>query len=258
MINLTDENAKKREWQRQLRLQISLENKFAKDVQRILKKQYLESARLAEGYNWDVDYAVDLYKEEMIETFRTNYRQIATTMSDDTLKEFEKSYVTFEQKGLIEEFWQFMNIWILANSASQVVKVSNTTKKILRTIISNSINDGDTNRETSKKIKEVSEISTITRARTIARTETHTAGMKSLNETMKASRQVLMKEWFSANDSRVRVKNFNHLKAHGERVMLDGYFMMTGEALEYPGDFIGSAGNVINCRCAVLHHTNIM
>jgi len=64
------------------------------------------------------------------------------------------------------------------------------------------------------------------------------------------------KEWLSTDDDRTRGADpkdeFNHLAADGETVDLDAEFTKTGEALQYPGDPAGSAGNIINCRCALL------
>jgi hypothetical protein len=34
---------------------------------------------------------------------------------------------------------------------------------------------------------------------------------------------------------------------------LNGYFIVMGEELSYPGDINGSAENVINCRCTVTY-----
>lgn len=42
-----------------------------------------------------------------------------------------------------------------------------------------------------------------------------------------------------------------HLAADGQTVPLTQPFMVGGEPLQYPGDPSGSAGNVIQCRCAL-------
>ncbi len=255
LINLQTNTAKRREWARQLRLTISLERKFARDVAKVLKRQYRDAAKYVNSFVYDADQAVINHAWDMRDEFKSNYVRIANTFSEDVFKEFEKSMHIIETKTLMDDFWRFMTFWITTNSAKQVQKVNNTTKKILRNIINKSIDTGDTNEQTARKIREVGEISTITRARTIARTETHTAAMKSTKEAMGATRQIRMKEWISANDSRTRTKMFDHRKADGEHIGFDDFFVNTDEALEYPGDFRGSAGNIINCRCGVLYYT---
>jgi HK97 family phage portal protein len=91
------------------------------------------------------------------------------------------------------------------------------------------------------------------RAEKIARTEI----IKAFNYGSYAAYKqagVERKEWISALDSRTRTppeSEFDHVAAHGEIVKLDEDFQKTGEGLEFPGDPAGSAGNVIQCRCAI-------
>ncbi len=54
------------------------------------------------------------------------------------------------------------------------------------------------------------------------------------------------KVWISTFDSRSRP---DHMDADNQRVPYGQDFDIGGEALEYPGDPKGSAGNIINCRC---------
>lgn len=61
----------------------------------------------------------------------------------------------------------------------------------------------------------------------------------------------MIKEWASAEDSRTRP---SHAAADGDEVPLDEPFSVGGELLMVPGDPRGSAKNVANCRCSILHH----
>lgn len=45
-----------------------------------------------------------------------------------------------------------------------------------------------------------------------------------------------------------------HRAADGQTVALTAPFIVGDEALQYPGDPAGSAGNVINCRCTTSYH----
>jgi HK97 family phage portal protein len=47
----------------------------------------------------------------------------------------------------------------------------------------------------------------------------------------------------------------DHFAAHGQTVGLHESFSVGGETLEYPGDPIGSPGNIINCLCVVIGET---
>jgi hypothetical protein len=61
----------------------------------------------------------------------------------------------------------------------------------------------------------------------------------------------LLKKWHVTLDGRER-------QAHADMVNkpaipIDDFFDVGGEKLKYPGDPRGSAGNVIQCRCAIVY-----
>jgi uncharacterized protein with gpF-like domain len=84
----------------------------------------------------------------------------------------------------------------------------------------------------------------------IARTETHGAANYGADGAARATGLKLRKEWIAAEDERTRP---DHNEANGQIVDMDQAFDVGGEALMYPGDPAGSAGNIINCRCGVSH-----
>lgn len=100
--------------------------------------------------------------------------------------------------------------------------------------------------------KELSE----SRAARIARTEVHAAvnagtldGMKALPSDIKPR----YKTWLATQDGRTRE---DHAAADGQTVQLEATFLVAGEQLAHPGDPMGSAGNVIHCRCKVVYGDN--
>ncbi len=58
----------------------------------------------------------------------------------------------------------------------------------------------------------------------------------------------LVKTWIATIDDRVRD---GHDNADGQTVESKEVFIVTGEALQFPKDPSGTAGNTINCRCVV-------
>lgn len=58
------------------------------------------------------------------------------------------------------------------------------------------------------------------------------------------------KTWIAILDRRTRPA---HARADGERRTVNDYFNVGGEMLRYPGDFNGSAANIINCRCSAMY-----
>lgn len=82
----------------------------------------------------------------------------------------------------------------------------------------------------------------------IARTETTAAANFAATQAGGVSGFVMQKEWISALDSRTRD---DHASTNGQKRPEKVAFSVGGEALMFPGDTRGSAGNVINCRCTV-------
>jgi len=96
-------------------------------------------------------------------------------------------------------------------------------------------------------------------AERIARTETTAAANYSAIQSGEVSGFIMQKQWVSALDARTRRQpesHFNHYNMNGVRVGLKDDFTFNpkslyADALSYPGDPKGQAGNVINCRCTV-------
>lgn len=82
------------------------------------------------------------------------------------------------------------------------------------------------------------------RAKTVAVTEVHRA--YSMGGFALASRFSGTKTWISKDDSATRS---GHRRAEGQTVAVMQPFIVSGEALMFPGDPAGSASNVVNCRC---------
>jgi hypothetical protein len=90
-------------------------------------------------------------------------------------------------------------------------------------------------------------------ARRIARTETLMASNGGTHAAAVASVDLLgeqrWKVWYATSDNRVRDA---HWLAHGQVRDVREKFDVMGEGLDHPGDPLGSAANVIQCRCTEL------
>jgi len=161
-------------------------------------------------------------------------------------------FKNYEKKDYIDEFWNSMNSYIGTEALKKVQWMDETTKKTLRLLINKGLENGKSYNEIAKDVRETAQIQKVWRAKRIARTETHSAAMHSLDTAAKTTRLIQEKEWISARDSRTRRDIFNHFGtfpygANGERIQLNAMYQGTGESLKYPGDSRGSAGNVVNC-----------
>lgn len=142
----------------------------------------------------------------------------------------------------------------------RITGVEETTRYYIVRAIGKAFLEGLTNEETAAAILEIIPAISKARARTIARTETHGAANYGTNVASKKLDLPMKREWLSGQDKRTRTTEngdlFDHVGANGQIVGPDDPFQIAKldggtEALMFPGDPNGSAGNVINCRCSL-------
>jgi 8-oxo-dGTP pyrophosphatase MutT (NUDIX family) len=63
-----------------------------------------------------------------------------------------------------------------------------------------------------------------------------------------------MKEWEATEDEHTRL---THHEADGQRVPIDGHFVVGGSFLLFPGDPTGEPGEIISCRCTTLYDLDV-
>jgi HK97 family phage portal protein len=86
------------------------------------------------------------------------------------------------------------------------------------------------------------------RAKTIARTEVY--GSMNYSRNLGIKNSPFTKEiWYTSLDERVRP---SHQAMHGKTKKVVEQWVVGGASLEFPGDPVGPAGEVINCRCIVV------
>jgi uncharacterized protein with gpF-like domain len=164
-----------------------------------------------------------------------------------------------------EDFATFMTNEALRYLAREVIReritgVEMTTRQNIIRSLARAFVDGVGEEVAANSVRAVIPDISKARARTIARTETHGAANYGANEAAKKNDLPMKREWLSAQDPRTRSTEdgdeFDHAGANGQLVGAEEPFLIAKlsggtEALMYPGDPSGSAGNVINCRCAL-------
>jgi len=138
--------------------------------------------------------------------------------------------------------------------------ITETTRKTMEDILAKASTEGWTMNQIQDEIAStfnnwiLGEPNTLSRSLRIARTEMNGVMQSATNEAWEQSDVVKGGVWMVA-DSDAREA---HLAADGQFAELGQPFDVGGEALMFPGDPNGSAGNIINCRCgrnAVLKET---
>lgn len=151
--------------------------------------------------------------------------------------------------------------FLLEFGAEKVVTISATFQDDINRIITQGLEDELTIQEIARDLQTFVNRPGFYRwqALRIARTETTTAANRAALEAGAISGLVTNKVWISSQDSRTRVipeDSFDHLSMDEVQVGIEEDFRIPEkeggtEAMAYPGDPKGSAGNVINCRCTV-------
>jgi len=259
MINITSDKAKRafaREMDRQMQ---RLENIFVKEIRPILNRSYFNAASLVRQSEMHISSAVNKNTDRMINVLFSHYKRVANVFGNKAFKIIDgsKSINIPEIKTPRDEFFRAMQVWMSTQAGNKITKIDAATKKNIVAVIQKGLNDGISHKEIAKNIRKNGLIVNRSRALTIARTETHTASVKSVDESVKSTRIEMEREWVSSKDlrtrSRMRGDSFEHfLKfprgADGEKTTQKGVFRGTGETLSFPGDPRGSAANSINCR----------
>jgi hypothetical protein len=150
------------------------------------------------------------------------------------------------------EFEAALGKYIRMYAARKVVDIDDTTKARIARLIQIGIDEGLTNAEVAASIRQAGLIDSAFRSAVIARTESHSGANAGSLESAIESDVVLEKEWIFTEDERTRDgvdSEFDHTDV--DNVKVDEPFIVSGEELMHPGDPSGSAGNIINCRCAI-------
>lgn len=107
------------------------------------------------------------------------------------------------------------------------------------------IQKGESVAEIAARVRDTAGVTT-PKALTIARTEVHAAHEAGSFEQALYVDPRARKEWLATKDERTRP---SHRAAAGQSRRIGDTFTVGGTTLRFPGDPLGDAGEVINCRC---------
>lgn len=143
---------------------------------------------------------------------------------------------------------------VLAQSASQVQHIADTTRKNVRSIIDSSYQEGLSIPDTAKAIRVGMGEASVARATLIARTElagvVNGGSLSATQIVADVTGEALYKAWMTGGGARFPRHELDD-GLDGQTVPLDDYFSVGGYDLEYPGDPAGPPEEVCNCRCAI-------
>jgi len=201
------------------------------------------------AFNYLSDYFNKKAKLPDIEFDDTQLKDILKNHYDTVLKKgnnivanISAGAVPFKRTERVEKYINDMTLKISG-------LVNDTTKQKIKDTLKKGIKLGKTEAGIGKDLARYFNNIAPNRAKTIARTETAKTANFTQKEAWKQTGIVKKKRWSAALDERTRTP---HRNANGQIVGIDEQFSVDGEGLDYPGDFAGSPGNIINCRCTMI------
>lgn len=137
--------------------------------------------------------------------------------------------------------------WLETVGGEQAKLIVSTLKDQLAEVLAAGAEGEDTATTIAARLAELFDLRR-SEANRIAWTETGKAYNFGTLEGFRQSEVVAKKEWLAVDDEHTRDA---HREADGQVVGLEEFFLVDGELLEFPGAPGASAGNAINCRCAM-------
>lgn len=160
-----------------------------------------------------------------------------------------------------EEFQRTILEWVRENCGLRITSVIDTIREKVISLVEQAIEQNLTIEQMQAFLRRTIADPKFTRyqALRISRTETTTAANHAAMVSGETSGIVLVKEWISTLSDRTRRKprdQFDHLHMNGQQVEMNEKFVLRSrdgvvDQMEYPGDPAGSAGDIIQCRCAM-------
>lgn len=153
-------------------------------------------------------------------------------------------------KAREDQFAQGVRAFVDRWTARRTTEISGTSWRKIGKLIANIEADPDTRGSgeavLGRLIREQSDDISVSRAKTIARTETHSASQDASFTAAQSLGIDIVKVWSATHDNRTRD---DHMEADGQVVAMHEYFEVGDDKLMYPGDPSGLPEEVINCRC---------
>lgn len=241
------------EWLRIEQQRASLQAKWRKKAAFVLNRQLGRVLATMKQGGYVVEAALDsLIKYQDFEDY---YKELYTEVGLKFAQRFKK-------KDLFDDIIaQRIVAYVLANSATKITDITETTLTEYRNIISDAILKGLGISEAMSLLTDHFKHLNAIRAERIARTEIVAASNAGSFFGAQESGIPMRKAWLSSSDNRVRGLKpkdpSSHVALNGQTVAMNEAFVepRTGQKMMFPGDTSKKAGaeNTINCRCTIIY-----
>lgn len=228
-------------WHRLIALATPFENNFTSKTSRIfldMRKKTLDL--LFKGIRSVDDVDKETYSDEL-----ARMERYLSPIFIQTILDGAADFSSEVGIGISFDLNDPVAVEFIARKKITIRGIVNTVKEQIRHQIRLSMESGESTAQTAERIRNVFNVAK-GRAKTIARTEVGGALNFARNESINRS-GFREKKWFTALDERVRI---DHKDMHGLIVQVgQPWVLPDGSSLRYPGDPLGTARQIINCRC---------
>ena len=209
-----------------------------------IKRRFRPSAEFV------IDEILEDYRKDIEVNIRSHMWYLGSHVGRLTINYLQER-VALAKRSAADIFEQALIQWLLEYAFSQSEIIVGSLKRLLTDELVKIQNDGAGEAEAARRLSEAANGSlSRSRAAAIARTELHTAAEWGAYQAALATGLDMVKEWSATEDRRTRP---DHANADGQTIEMDAEFEVGDEHLFFPGDPKGSAGQIINCRCATLY-----
>ena len=232
-------------------LQRRYERRYEKQIFTALKKQmqpYLDAIKQADG---NINRFDLITPAPLADTLETLYVVAGTAYAEVMYNAIQPP--TKATKEALRAGWRdFMRSFAIKNLPQTLIKINETSQKIIRNIVTGGLNEGLGTNEIARNIQDSVKVIFSNRAKLIARTEMVIASNVAAMESSKSSDFMYEKKWIPATDTRTRP---DHAEMRPKPwIPFDQNFIVGGNQMRQPGDGSQGAGadQICNCRCKVV------
>lgn len=194
------------------------------------------------------DAYVKFYQAVFVDSAKRGYNQV---------REMEKTKDFGLDDFFLQTWKEWIKVWVLENIGWKITAVNETTRSIIQSILSESVQQGVNTFQIRDSLLEI--VGSKSRAKAIAITEATTAnnmGLKrSADDFQAVSGVVMYKIWIHSGNP--REPRSSHISAQNKPIPKESFFNIEGVLLESPGNPVQGqdrkrvARQVIQCGCAV-------
>lgn len=245
MMNLRTRTGREREHRMQERLRAVLSARFERSILAELRK-VADDASTSPLDKEHVHAAIERHKLRLYRVLAPFYRGVMNIFGKRAIEAINAG-----RKSSDDQFQMAVDKYVHKWSARKVTDISTTTRKKIQSEIDayfrpeSDMSDRDLSRNILEHVGD-----DLPRAKTIARTETHSASQDAGFQAAQSLGIDLVKRWVAVIDGRTRE---DHAAADGQMQPMHEPFLVGDEELMFPGDPTGDASEVINCRCVQVY-----